>query len=316
MDTERMYRVQGTLHENALTELEDRDLETAERYVEITRHLREIHALWQIFRFHVVRLQTEYTLMYDGTVYFRKRPADREEDYIAVNGLITSIISAGKTLVEAMGTFMKADDPPAEGYAKTYAACCRKLYDDCFAYRFMIRLRDYAQHGHLPADREGHHYYFDLINILKKPHYRHNRALADQMELAAQEALDVYGDPPRLSLTVTLAEFAAKLFTLYEQFLELAGAPLLESRRGWLEVLHKYPENKVMFAGTVCFIYQSIDGWAQAAKTEEDPLPMLDQFREAARGTRREYEAAWDALKKSMLTIQCDKKTIEIGMVE
>lgn len=320
MDTERIYRTHDELEEIAFAELDCNDLKAVRDYVEITRHLQEIHSLFLIFKFQIELMQKEYILMNDGKVFFNEHPANREEDYIAINAYVTNIISAGKTLVEAMDCFINMDYPPCDsGYKQEYLDYYHGIYDSSFAYRFMIRLRDYAQHGHLPVDNEKNSFCFNLINILKKPHYNQNKTLQKQMTQVADEVMDVYDDIPTLSLTLTLAEFVSKLLFIYQRFWTAVEESLLEAQKNSQEVLGKYPEN-IMNASAVfpgCFIYEVIDGWAHAINIADDSISMFSQFKIEAQDICDEYATAWSELTKETLKIRCvDKKRIEIELIE
>lgn len=321
MDTEKTYRTHGQMEDLTIVELAADDLECFRRHVEITRHLQEIHSLFLLFKFQIDILQKEYTLKSNGSVFADQNAADRAEDYIAVNGYSINIISAGKTLVQSMESFVDMDYFPSDSrIKKEYLDYYHDIYDHSFAYRLMIRLRDYAQHGHLPIDNEGNIYHINLDTILKKPHYKHNKALADEMKKIADEISDIYDDTPTFSLTLTLAEFVSKLLSIYQKFWEVAENTLLESQKKAQDVIKKYPENIVNaseeFPGL--FIYdEEPDGWAHAVSCADDPEAMYHRFKNEARETCDEYTAAWHELTKGTVKIQCiNKERLEIEFAE
>lgn len=163
-------------------ELSENDLKIAKHFIEVTRHLQEIHHLFLIFKKDIDNLQKEYVLMNNGDVFSGQNPAENEDDYIAINAYTIRIISAGQTLVESMECYINnntnIDDTAKQRYLDFY----HKTYDLSFAYRLLIRLRDYSQHGHLPVSSLGNNYYFDLIQIVDKPHYNHNKTFENQMK--------------------------------------------------------------------------------------------------------------------------------------
>lgn len=128
--------------------------------------------------------------MSSGQVIRNNHPATTDEDYIAVNAFVINWISAARTLTALMencikGNFAK-DDPKYQVYMQNY----HDLYDHCFSYRLLIRLRNYAQHGHLPVSQEGDWYGFDLYKILKKSHYLHNAQVKRELEDVVALVLD------------------------------------------------------------------------------------------------------------------------------
>ena len=108
MYTERMFLTDEGF---SLTyeELLENDLEVARHFIEVTRHLQEIHYLFLIFINNIDKLQKEYVLMNNGDVFYRERAANDESDYISINSYIINIISAGRTLVESMECYINSN---------------------------------------------------------------------------------------------------------------------------------------------------------------------------------------------------------------
>lgn len=106
MDTEKMFLTDDGF--NLVCEgLAEEDLKTARHFIEITRHMQEIHQLFLIFKKDIDNLQSEYVLKNNGNVFCDERPASSGADYISVNSHIINIISAGRTLVESMECYIK-----------------------------------------------------------------------------------------------------------------------------------------------------------------------------------------------------------------
>lgn len=318
MDTEKSYRLHDQW-EIPFTPLDFHSLTIAQRYVEMARHLQEIHSLFLIFQFNLHQLQKEYTLMSDGAVFCGTRPADLEEDYIAINAHIRNIISAGKTLTESMECFIKTGYPPtADGYQETYLQHSHEIYDNSFAYRFLIRMRDYAQHGHVPVDCENHHYHFNLLHILNKPHHNHNRTLAHQMQQATDEILEFYRDIPTLGLTNTLAEFTASLLSIYQIFWQLVDRPFQTVISDFQAISAQYPENIITppDSSARLFLYEITDGWVQTCDLTDDSLTMLQNFQREAHEVYNDYQTAWEDLRKGMIFIRYnDRHQLEVGTI-
>ena len=173
----------------------------------------------------------KYLLMSDGKVLKNGEPAISEDDFIAINAMVNNLISAGRTLVESMECYISERHSEDDSDCKAYMDFYHITYDSSFPYRFLMRMRDYSQHGHLPVIRNEVWYGFDLYQVLNKPHFKHNGLIKQQLENAVKEVLEVYGDIPRLSLAMTLAEFTANLLAIYHQFWVSVEPKLLDSEK-------------------------------------------------------------------------------------
>lgn len=147
MDTEKMFLTDDGFN-LVYEELAEEDLKTARHFIETTRHMQEIHQLFQILKKDIDNLQNEYVLKNNGNVFREQNPANSEADYISVNSHIINIISAGRTLVESMECYIENNSDVGDVKQK-YLDFYHNTYDSSFAYRLLIRLRDYSQHGHL-----------------------------------------------------------------------------------------------------------------------------------------------------------------------
>ena len=162
METEQTFRFSEDFPEPPFSELMEGELEAVKQYVELTRHLQELHQLFQIFKFDLDSFLSRYRVTISGEVFRDNVLADSDDDYIAINAGIISIISAGKTLVESMRTYVRENYGEESKVYSTFETFCSNVYDNAFAYRLLMRLRDYAQHGHLPVNERKGWYGFDL----------------------------------------------------------------------------------------------------------------------------------------------------------
>ena len=190
-----------------------------------------------------------------------------------------------------------------------------KIYDTVFSYKLLIRLRDYAQHGHLPVNSEENIYYFDLVNILRKPHFNHNKAVKDQMSQAIATCEDLFKDTPRLSLTKSLAEFVAATFRIYRNFWMFAEYAVLDTKKKIKDIVDTYPENVIRMPAEMskCFIYKVADGNADIIDLADDPEKMFVQFKAESEKISDQYTQAWrELIKDAQLIRFLDKDHIEI----
>lgn len=299
MDTEKTYCIGKAPMEMAYTELESCDLASMELCVDHIRHLQEIHHLFLILMFQIEQIQRNYTFMSNGNVFRSQFPADKEDDYIAINAHMINITSSEKTMIESMNNFANLNYLSDEN-KHSYLAMVSKLYDTVFSHKLLIRLRDYSQHGHLPVSSEGNTYYFDFVNILGKPHFNHNKAVKNQMEDAISTCKNLLDDTPRLSLTRTLAEFVATILRIYQNFWMFAECTMLETTEKVKDIVDKYPENVIRMptAPSEWFVYKVTDGNADMINPSDDPNKMFAQFKDEAKKFCNQYTQAWHELMK------------------
>lgn len=328
MQTERFFinRDGFDLHFSPLL---DQDLVEIEKYVEETRHLQEIQHLFQIFKFNIDQLTAKYNPMPSGAITRTQGNslADSDGDFIAVNSLLTNIISSGRTLTESMETFDKSFHP--ESYVKQepvlseYRKLSTATYDSSFAYRFLIRMRDYTQHGHLLASAERGHFWFDMVAILNKPHYKHNGTIEDELERFTGELIEQYRDEPTLSFTVTLAEYVAVLCNLYAKFLPIIWKCIRPAVKKAKTIVRRYPRN-IFNADTLSpgfFIYRYDDRDLHAFYLGDNPKMMFTKIKADAESTARHFQEEWDTIRKNTLTIRLTGENgtvtgIELGTLE
>ena len=175
--------------------MNDEEKETIETFIDITRHIQEIEQLFRIFRVNIKILLNFYRLGNNDEIS-KNYDFDLEDtdDYI-INSLVINYISSAKTLKESIENFMKQFvGETNEINIKYNNECLNKLYDDVFAYRLLLRLRDFTQHGHLIVSRDYQNkYYFDIEQILSTPHFNINKKLKNEMKNIRQEIYEKYG---------------------------------------------------------------------------------------------------------------------------
>ena len=155
-------------------------------YVELTRHIQEIDKLFHIFRFNLKNILQCYQLYSNNEIDRKELFEIKEEDEIAINALIINYISSAKTLIESIENCIKNTN--LNIYKDFKDKCLSKSYDNKFYYRFLIRLRDFAQHGHLIVSVYGNNYCcFDLDNIVLTPHFHHNTNLEKELRKMRKE---------------------------------------------------------------------------------------------------------------------------------
>ena len=119
-------------------------------FVDITTYIQEIEQLFRIFIINLKLILNFYRLGNDDKIS-RNYDFDLEDtDEYIINSLVINYISSAKTLKESIENFMKKFVVENnEINIKYNNECLKKLYDNVFPYRLLLRLRDFSQHGHL-----------------------------------------------------------------------------------------------------------------------------------------------------------------------
>ena len=240
METEHLLFNDNELNPISSAELEEDDLQTVDSYVECTRHIIELHGLLLSFLFNIKELQKRYTLLFSGTIIADGNLADTYDDYIAINALTTSIISAGVTLTNALESYITLH--LTEEGRDNYASFCSNIYDNVFEYRLMVNLRNFAQHGHLPVDLQNRKYCFDLHQFTTRPHFNIKSSFKKEINTFAEEIIRIYEDTPTFSYTSTLARYVEKVLLIYKQFFEFIKEQFEETYKKSMIIINNYPE--------------------------------------------------------------------------
>ena len=312
MDTEKTFMLAGSKTEFNFVQLSDEERSFAKRHVEIIRHLQEIQQLYLMFKYCLNSIDCKYTLMSSGNIQVNGKNVSAEEDYIAINVLVNSLISAGRTLVEAMECYIRENYSETDTARMEFMDYLHSVYDSSFAYRFLIRMRDYSQHGHLPVNQNGEWFGFELHQILNKPHFKHNTKIRKQLEKSVHEVMDNYGDLPRLSLAMTLAEFTAYLLDVYNQFWKKVSQTINDSAKEFAALIERHPENINLIGGceVPIFLYDvEDDGMAHVVFTTDDAKAMLASFQSEAESAANQYMTSWQQLKEGTRLVKVVNKS-------
>ena len=105
-----------------------------------------------------------------------------KNDYISINSYIINLISSGRTLADAMECYIKNVPSIGEPEREKFLEYLHNNYDASFAYRLLCNLRNYSQHGHLPVSSTENKYYFDLKQIVDKPHFNLNSGRTNEIK--------------------------------------------------------------------------------------------------------------------------------------
>ena len=90
-----------------------------------------------------------------------------------------------------------------------------------FSYRLLIRLRDFAQHGHLPVNSSPYNkqYAFDLRIITNTKNFKHNSNIKQELINISEKIQKEYNGDPKIAFTYSIIEFDKCIYEIYLHFI-------------------------------------------------------------------------------------------------
>lgn len=256
------------------------DIVIANSFIECTRHIDEIHQLSAIFRFDLELLLSNYTPMTSGEVLKKGKPAVSPDDFIAINAIAISIISAGSTLVDSLECYIKTH---CSGHIlNTFKDASGRIFDTVFEYKLLSQLRNYSQHGHIPLGIQSKKYCFDLYQIFNTPHLKLNAVAKRDFINYSRSIMEDYHDTPTLSFTLTLARYVEQISKLESLFYTLTEKQFFELNKAFLEISDKYKNNILRKKSSNNFIFKNSEGEHQMAIDYDKSIQMFHQYKKEA----------------------------------
>ena len=202
-----------------ITKLKEEELNLITKYVEYTRHFQEINQLFEIFITNTAILFHFYLLNSNDTIKRNNFLNDKYNDNITINALIINYISSAKTFVESIEVFLNNNSN--ENNIKQFKESLCKIYDENFSYRLLIRLRDFAQHGHLPVNSSPYNkqYAFDLRIITNTKNFKHNSNIKQELINISEKIQKEYNGDPKIAFTYSIIEFDKCIYEIYLHFI-------------------------------------------------------------------------------------------------
>lgn len=304
MNTEEYILLNNTnidIEKIEIPDFSDNELTLIESFLEYTRHIQEINQLFRIFRINLQDLLLHYVLNTDDTIIRKIDLCNNEEDIIIINALVINYISSAKTFTESIENFLfkKLGESELNNFKTN---CLSKIYDEKFSYRLLIRLRDYAQHGHLPVhmswDKKCS---FDLEQILYPPHFNHNKKIQEEMINLKQKIYNKFQDNPRIMFTMSIAEFQLCILEIYICFINTIKENLVDLVNR-LDKLIKERPNIIYRSDDALngFILYSIKNESvHCFDPKQKPIEMIDNIKTDVENELKEAQTEFEKLIKS-----------------
>ena len=257
------------------------EIDIIEKFIEFTRHLQEIDKLFHVFQMNLQDILLHYELYYDDRIIRKIDIENEEKDIIIINALVINYISSAKTFTESIEIFL-TQNLGKEELNKFKNNCLSKIYDKKFSYRLLIRLRDYAQHGHLPvhmsADKRCS---FDLQQIINTPHFQTNKKLKNELIELSKEICNKFGDNPRIAFTRSLAEFQLNVLEIYSYFIKFIKEALNNLKIELDNLIKKRPDIiNISTDALNGFIFYKIENEAiHCFNPKDKPIEMINNIK-------------------------------------
>ena len=288
--------------------MNDEEKETIETFIDITRHIQEIEQLFRIFRINIKILLNFYRLGNDDKISKNYDFDLKDTDDYIINSLVINYISSAKTLKESIENFMKQFvGETNEINIKYNNEYLNKLYDDVFAYRLLLRLRDFSQHGHLIVSRDYQNkYYFDIEQILSTPHFNINKKLNLEMKNIRQKIYERYGDHPKIAFTLSIAEFNYCIIKTYKGFLDTIEEVFKKHIQSMKKLIKDRPN--IIYRSNddlngLIFFENDEDGF-HCFDSNDDSLKMFNEIKSKITLILKEEEKELKLLKESFAVIE------------
>ncbi|API90128.1 hypothetical protein BKP56_13105 [Marinilactibacillus sp. 15R] len=223
--------------EELLSVISESDKKIFSKYVELTRHIIELDKLFYVFRYNLKNLLDHFTLYTNDLIERLDNDLTEDQYYYQINALTINLISSAKTLTESIEVCMK-NFLPKETFDSFKLRILSKPYDECFSYRFLLHLRNYSQHGHLPVNIHDQRAYFDLDDILSMPHFDLKKSLKEEIRELKVDIYNEFGHLPYISYVHTIAKFNLVITEIYSNYLNEIKPVLMGLNEEKSELLH------------------------------------------------------------------------------
>ncbi len=279
MNTEEYILIENTdinIEKIKVPNFSKEELYTIDKFLKFTRDIQEIDQLFRIFQTNLRQILLNYELNNDDTIDRKADLDNNEDDIIIINTLVINYISSAKTFVESIENFLKIN-LESDKINEFKTNCLSKIYDERFSYRLLIRLRDYAQHGHLPVYMSwDNKCSFDLDQILYTPHFNHNSKMQNEMLSLRQKIYNEYKDNPRIMFTLSIAEFKLSVLEIYIFFINIIEEELVKLVNKFNTLIERRPDviYKSEDALNGFIVYSIEDENINCLDPKEEPLRM------------------------------------------
>lgn len=285
--------INNTIEDLTIISASANELSLLTSYVELTRHLKEIYQWYEIINYNLDMIKELYP---DGNI-------------TALNSHTISLLSAGKNAIDSIelciANSFKDGDTRKTSFATDYTT---KEYDNNFSYRFLSRLRNFTQHGHIPVSHPfGEAPCFDITQIYDTPHYSFNKTLQKEAMQLVADVAEKCNDSLTLSYRDTVCSYSCSLYKIINAFFENIKQALNEKYDGCINAVSLSPEiihhnNHPEFDG---FIFYQIENETELHCFNINDDPRVEHERQTTDSAERHEneQHSLEEFRKTMIPL-------------
>lgn len=275
MDTTFFYKADEDVMEgiNGYLEGDSNELKVIIDYVEYTRYVHEIHQWYEIYNFCLCNL---------------KEVTDKHRGSIEINAYLVNLLASGKNIAENMENYLKfifgeesADFINFRTYYSTFE------YDHNFSYKFLVKLRNFSQHGHIPVSVVGDNARFDVKQIYYTQHYNFNASLKNEVDNFIQfieKHNPEEADGPHIDFRYTVSSYTVSLYRIYNRFLNIMSVAIHNAKREFFSFVNENEDlinhKKAEYNNLLFYIVSDLNPeHLQVVNMENDDGKMLTDYK-------------------------------------
>lgn len=251
--------------QNALDEIND--FKSNQRLIEIV--------LLNNGELHYFFLETFKTLLCKSISWLGVKDKDMEEIYLHSNRLLLNYLSSIRTYLDHSQTFLTRKYGQKSNQVKKFNDLLSFNFDNNFSYRFLYKLRNYAQHCGIPIDTLSFSSQYDRENNKIHGHlnafFEPDKLLANFDSWGAKVKLDLLAMNEPFDLRYIRESMTSIMFNINYNFKKINSAKTIKAAK-YLQkkVSHLEFENK-----EVCIFYNiQTNEKGHLTKFENVPIPM------------------------------------------
>lgn len=210
MNNEIVYTISKETIIDDIPQLKVDQQEILETHVELIREIQNIYNHFHLFYYNIQVLHNNFDINGADSYTIKSHCPQNTKLFHGVNAQVVNCISSGKSMVEVIQghSIIKSKMQPF----------ISSIYDNNFHYRFVIRMRDLCQHGHLPLGYDGRKFFFDFFSLPQVTHYNWNSSIKREMDNIAEEIISKYGMNPRIAVINQISGFTVQLIAIVEKY--------------------------------------------------------------------------------------------------
>lgn len=259
MDTESAIIVRSDDFEPKIPSCFKNNIEIVEKLILCERTVSDLKQLFEVFLWNVNQLD-RMRIWNDDRIHDAH---DHTMDPIVVNAMTQNVFISSVTLINEIEAYLQDID---ENYTTQFKQLCSEKYENSFYYRLATLIRNYSVHGHLSVSFDGERFCFDLRQILGTPHFNLKDKYKEEFKKIIDTTIDRYNFYPRISYTLTIADYIPTVIKLYSSSLEMISAHIHKVYDSYQKLIN---DNSEEIASS------SIGGQCIAYKSENNELHVI-----------------------------------------